>query len=131
MLGKSRVLFSTMSKVHPIPLQRVTAAERTYREELYGARRFTNNNTNSINKGSCPDDSASSNSTMNTANNALNRLNQLMRSEHVMDEVRRRRQFIRPSEQRILDLFKSRQQRFNKLFRNTLGKILNIYESRR
>jgi hypothetical protein len=54
-----------------------------------------------------------------------------MRNEGIVGEARERRQFVRPSKRRVLALFKSRQGRFNQMFRDTLTKIMSIHESRR
>lgn len=89
-------------------------SSRTYREELYTARRFSNPNI-STNSCSIP----------------LNRMNEVMRSEDIYGEVRSRRSFVKPSKRRILALFNSRQTRFNNMFKETLGKIMQINESRK
>jgi len=85
---------------------------RTYKEELYTARRFHNPSANS-------------------ASLSLMRLNQTMRAEGLVDEVKSRREFLRPSIKRVRALFKSRQGRFNEMLRETLGRIKQIHESRR
>lgn len=88
------------------------ATDRTYKEELYSARRFTNPASNS-------------------ASICHSRLSAVMKSEGIVEETKSRRQFIRPSKRRVLALFKSRQGKFNQMFRETLGKIMSIHESRR
>lgn len=88
------------------------ASDRTYKEELYSARRFVNPAPNS-------------------ASICHSRLSAVMKNEGIVEETKNRRQFIRPSKRRVLALFKTRQGKFNQMFRDTLTKIMSIHESRR
>lgn len=112
MAGQTR-LYSVRGQFKTHRSAPTPSATRTYQEELYAARRFTNP------------------SKTNSASLSLSRLNQVLQSEGIVAEVRRRRGFVRPSVERVRALFKSRQGRFNEMFRKTLGHIMSIHESRR
>lgn len=90
----------------------VESSTRTYKEQLYSARSFPNPSTTN-------------------GSHSLSRLNGMLRTEGILQEVKRRRSFVKPSTLRIRELFKSRQDRFNAMFRQTLTKIMDIHESRK
>jgi ribosomal protein S21 len=87
-------------------------SDRTYKEELYSARRF---NVQGDNNSSF----------------ALSRFSNQFRKDGLVDEIRKRRQFTRPSVIRVRNLFASRQRRFNEMVSGTVNKILGIYESQK
>ncbi len=105
--------FRKKLQLSPPPASQIS--DRTYRESLYSARRIVT-----------PIDQVGHDSA-----DWMTSLNRLMRHESISAEVRRRRQFVTPSKLRIQTLFKSRQARFNEMFKGTVNKIMNIYESQK
>lgn len=108
-----RRMASGYQKLKTYRLPPTPTASRTYKEQLYDARRCINHTA------------------ATGAGVPLSKLNHLLKNEGVIQEIRARRSFVRPAKARIEALFRSRQGRFNAMFKQTLGQILEIHASQR